>query len=763
MKLNRNILALMTLMAVATASAAGTVSGTNIENKATAEYTDPSTITTANPSGTSATSTSNTVATVVLPKPGFDIHFTSGTADAGTQNVLSSTTETATNQVPGGKVTTPYSVVNTGNIALDVNIAADTTGAITTNGTQTVQYFYATDTTYTTPITGPITLPVDDPNSTADEGIVNIIQVITIPTTADPADIYGASPEGTVTGTGIPTVTTGTPPGLTAGNGYDTGTTHYEDNKAVDTDRQFVRITLYAPNIDNGGNPPGNPSNPVDPNGNPITTPINPPITVYIPDLPGGQFDPTPGTPPTNPATGYKDPANVPIIAGVGANNQSAYPVADTNNDADVVTFTNTLKNNGTDQDQVQLFPVGAVNADGSLVAGATFDPATATFTYTDPNGNAVTVQFVDPVTGAPIPVAPPAAPGTGLSATYPTLTVPAGATAYYKTKVTYPDPDDSATTPTVIINIGADSVKDSSVVSNSTAVNTIYPAAAQFGDTTPALGAVSTPTPVQLVTPNNTFAGTGSPDATDSTAVFPMDLANTGTYPDDFRLTGTVSMMNSTGNPITVPVKYYASDGTLLPKDPNNAGAYLTPVVAAGSEIKVYAVIDVPAGTAIGDYTVNQTATGRYSTIPMSDANDIIRITPFGKVVVAKFTEKTGTAADSQYAVGNPAVVSGTVPADTTPGILNPANYDGLNPTGYKPGDTYSYQIIVKNTYNSPATNVVLSDTLSPNLTYNSATCSNGNTPTVSGQTISCPSTTLTAAGTAGATETLTISVTVK
>ena len=126
------------------------------------------------------------------------------------------------------------------------------------------------------------------------------------------------------------------------------------------------------------------------------------------------------------------------------------------------------------------------------------------------------------------------------------------------------------------------------------------------------------------------------SPADTDPTASFPMDLVNNGQYNDTFILSATTTVPGAT-------VKYFYANFTELSK--NTAGDYVSDVVAAGTELKVFAVIDVPSGTATGDYTVSQTATGYFSTIVLTDTNDIIRVTPFGKVGVAKFVAKSPTA----------------------------------------------------------------------------------------------------------------------
>ena len=91
---------------------------------------------------------------------------------------------------------------------------------------------------------------------------------------------------------------------------------------------------------------------------------------------------------------------------------------------------------------------------------------------FLNPDGTAVTVK-----TGA----------------VYPTLSVPANSTAFYQTKVTYPDLDDSNPVSKVTISIDVDSTKDAlfDPETGGTTTDKIYPAAAQFGDSTAGQGAV--------------------------------------------------------------------------------------------------------------------------------------------------------------------------------------------------------------------------------------------------------------------------------
>lgn len=691
-----HLLVLMAALAAGTAAAEGTVAGTTIENTASASFQDPAN------AGTTLTSNSNTVSTTVLPLPGFDIVYTDGTVDS---NTISTTPILTTGAVPGQKITTGYSVLNNGNVTLTVNLAADVTGAASG---QTVQYFLDANgdgvADSATPITSVI-VPVDDPSTPADEGIVKIIQVITLPTDPaliTPSSIFGASPEGTVTGTA------GADPLVTPGNGYASGTTVYEDGKAMDADLQFVRITVFAPALDN--NPNTNPGTPVDSAGNPITNPalVPPSQTVQIPtEAVGTTGDATPVVPTTGyitPGAPASDPTpgGTPIVPNVAGDIQIAYPKADTNTNPDTVVFSNNLTNTSGATDKVQLFPA---LADGTPDPAYTYNPATGTFTNAT---TGVVIRFLDPVTGAVILASTD--PNNPTAAVYPTVTVPTGSTVVYRTEVTYPDPNDSAVIAPVTVLIGADSLKDAAVVSDSTTTNTILPPSAQFGDATGTLGAVSTPAPIQTVNPGGTQSGVASPDLSDATAVFPMDVVNNGQYNDSYTLSGSVTLNLVGGGTVTVPVLYYAPDGSLLPRLSNDPASpdynkFITPVIAPGTEYKPYAVIQVPANALTGDYTVTQNAVGNYSTIPMTDTNNVIRVAPNGNVAVAKFVAKSGVTAAS-----NP-----------VNGIDNPANFTSTGATGAKPGEDITYRIIAKNNYNTTISNFFLSDTVPANTLFKS------------------------------------------
>ena len=271
------------------------------------------------------------------------------------------------------------------------------------------------------------------------------------------------------------------------------------------------------------------------------------------------------------------------------------------------------------------------------------------------------------------------------------------------------PDGNDNALVNVVGIMVGADSLKDADTKSDTTTLNLIYQGAAQFGDSTDGtLGAVPTPAPVQQVVPGaGTATNTDTNNAADNVAVFPMDVANMGAYNDSYTLSVTAV---TPGLPAGATITYVDSTGAALPT--NGADNYVTPVVAAGTEIKVYAVVTVPTGTAAGSYTLNQKAVGNYSTIVMTDLNDVIQVGAVGSVTVAKFTQDNTTAANTT----------------SQKGISNPTGFtDGT--TTVLPQGNIVYRIIGKNNYNSPVANFALNDTVPTNTTFQSAALSIGGT----------------------------------
>lgn len=699
MTVNTKILTLMAALAVGSASATptanttSTAAGTPITNVATATFTDPST-------GNAATPvSSNTVTTTVLALPGFDIVYSDGTADG---NTLSTAPKAVSNATPGQVVTTEYAAVNNGNTPLTVVLRPNTSGSA---AGLTVRYLDASGNELPKNSDGSFVLTL--PAGTA--GVVKFTQELTVPANAPANTTYGASPEGSVAGTGTDAGQNGVPSGSTLYEGQTVSSGAVVTTPAQGADLQFVRVTTFNPTLKNTPNI-ATPTNPVAPDGTTVATPpaLEP---VKIPTVASG----TPNQPaPTQPATGYpsypsnpSDPTSggTPIVPDVQGNRQVAYPRADSDNASttpsvgqtndlagttDTIIFTNDLQNSGASSDRVQLYPAGP---DGKLLAGTTFDASTSIFTLPD----GTKIRFLGPNTNQPIPV--------GAGASYPTVTAPAGSTVIYRTEVTLPDGSDATRIDAVNIVIGADSLNDAEIVADATTLNTVMQGAAQFGDSTDGvLGAVPTPAPQQSVMPSsNTSTNTSTTNDSDNVAVFPMDVANMGAYNDSFTLSATVA-----GLPSGTTITYVDSSGAALPQ--NGTGNFVTPVVAAGQELKVYAVITVPTGTAAGNYAVSQRAVGNYSTITMTDLNDVIKVGAVGAVSVAKFVQDGKAAA-------------GTTPQN---GINNPQGYTA-NTTAALPGADIVYQIIGKNSYNAPVLAFALNDTVPANTTFQSASLSIG------------------------------------
>lgn len=706
MKVNSRLIALMVAMAAGTAAAAGTTAGTVISNTATAVFEDPT-----GPAGnTSGNVTSNPVTTTVLPIPGFDIQYATTTADGTTGNDTG-----GTNSIPAAykvagliptdttkdQAATAYVAVNTGNVPnYVVNLTANTTNSpagapasvkfypaaadADNNGILTEAEVTAAD---AAPVGDPkreitsVTIPADDVNTVADEGQVKFFQVLVVPNNAASNATYAASPQGSAPA-GPGTVATNTYPAVTE----------------AASDLQFTQATTFTPavNVVPPSLVPGTTTPitttpvvvpPTGPTGTPVTDPNNP---VSPPNTPGLPSDPS--TP------GYVDPANpgTSITSNPAGDNQIAYPPADTNTTADVVTFVNTVTNTGI-ADVVNLFPTDAT--------GAPIGTNNGSGQFTLPDGTIV--KFLNPDGSAITTFGPEG---------YPTINVPAGTpgTANFQTQVTYPDSNSITNPEPTVILVGIDSLSDSGVVADGTTTNTIMPPAMQFGDATTGLG-VATVDPVitKSVSPKGaqpTGAGlvsggvVTSPETTDAAAVFPMDIVNQGEYGDSYTLTTPVVNFPNTAGGTTpaVSVKYVDSTGTELPK--NAAGNYITPVVASDEEYKVFLVVVVPDDAAAGSVTVPQTATGNYSTIVATDPNDVVQIAivntnpdpvtgnPTSGIDVDKY-QTVDTVAD-------PAVVAAPVPTAAEKNAVNAL-----------PKDTIRYAIIAKNNFNTPVKNFVLSD----------------------------------------------------
>lgn len=712
--------ALMVALAAGSASAAGTAAGTLIKNVATATFTNPV-------GGQKVSIKSNEVITQVLAKPRFDVVFADATDDGGNQNKGDTTTVVKRGFIPGSLVTTEYAVTNTGNVDLSVAIARDEDNKGAGNKDPEFVKYYAV----TADANKDGNLSQDEINQAqeitkvdvAKDGEVKFFQVIKVPASALPTDTFAASPEGKVVGTGynIAAGQNGVDPSVTLFEGQtitsDAGGANFriEKNPAENSDLQYVRVELITPAITNTPTNPGipnipvNPTNPQDPNKNP-PKPTNPGNNVVPPPTttgPVGPQTPGSGTPnkPTNPTIpnpndpntnvptkpGYTDPSRPSVtgtpIVKVDADNQAAYPVGDKDTTDDVVTFVNDTKNGGTANDQVTI----EVQKGTPLPAGVT---ATVNAVYR--NG-----QFV--------PDENPTKEGYQ-------VTIRPNETVSYTTKVTYPDNDNSPTKREPIV-VKLDVISGNNNTVKATTTDTIYPPAMLFADTSDKLGGTQV-VQTQRVVPgaannNNTSDTTNDKD---SRAVFPMDVANTGAYNDSYTLTGEVTL-----NGEKVAVKYFDKNGVELPQ--SNEGKHVTPVLAPGEEVTVYAVVDVKAGVPAGEYEVNQTAKGNYSEIEIKDTNNKIVVAAAGELVIGKFTQSPTAypiAAETEFII-----LGGTVQNNKVEkSIANPENYSASIQTSYLPGVAYNYKIIAKSFLNAQVPDLALGDIVDENLTVNSVSC---------------------------------------
>ncbi|WP_309572887.1 hypothetical protein [Deinococcus sp.] len=686
MKATPTILALMTALAVGSASAAttNTTAGQIITNQATATFTDPTSTT-----GAAATPiVSNKVETVVLPKPSFDIQYADGSVDDTTATTPAATYD-KTGVLPGATVTTAYVVVNTGNVnGYVVNIASDSTGGV---APQNVAYYLDANNDglpdSTTPITS-VTLNADDPATPADEGVVRLLQVITVSSSAPTGAQYSASPAGSAP-SGSVSVKDST--NTTTAYPYGALTESQANPGNSNGDLQYTRVKVFTPTLTAGpyDADPATPGQQA-----PTSTVVVPPsaTTVIDPNNPTS----APGTPsspsdPTQP--GYTDPAVASATGStaitVSGNVQTAYPPADADALPDVVKFKNSVTTpSGSPADTVNLFPLDPTKNVGDVGYGLPYGTNNADGSFTLPDGTIV--KFLNPDGSAATLVTSPVD-----SKKYPVVTVPAGGgTVGYITQVTYPDSNSLADPTPITVVVGVDSGNDYNLVADGSTTNRILPPALQFGDsngtqTPPTANAAAAPT--ETVTPGAAVSS-GTPTAgvsTDASAVFPMDIANPGEYADTYTLSGTVSVPLADGTTQMVSVKYVTAAGAELPK--NSAGQYITPVVDANTEYKVYAVVDIPAPAKLtlpgAPLLVSQTATSNYSNITLTDTNDRILVGAIGGITVNKY-----------QAVG------------TAPTL----NASGQATKSALPGETVYYAIVASNSYNASVKNFVLSDALS-------------------------------------------------
>lgn len=576
MKLSKLLAMTVALAACAMGTAAQAVTlrgGDRISNIAQATFLDPS-----KPASSAAmiTVSSNTVVITVNKLPLFDIVYRNGIPDGETQNALA-TTKAQTSARPGSPAVMPYVLQNLGNVDLNVNLSTLTQG-----GTATIYVDANKDGKINNNERRPVTsLPIAPEE--------NIELLVEFALSANPGDLNGATPVGVAQPANNPQA--------------ELKQNLYEDGKPQGQDLQYFRVNPVLAQLDHrtpieARNPLPNVSAAPDlPQGNPSGKVFAPPAGRTV----------TPSDPVVERRDGYFDPRTFAGIVTqtpvhiLNSTDQEAYPPADEEaTNADTVTFVDIITNTGSNDEVVTIIPA----VKGSIGSAT------------------ITKVFVD----------------GQLQPDYDSRTdgyqakIPAGKTISYLTKVTFPDDDDAATQRQPIVVVNSLVPVDQPNTRLPTVTNTVHPPAMRFGDATEALGGDRTLNPIHSIDPMQAPMDIiDNPNFVDERAVFPMEIANTGSYPDSYKLSGE---QVSGGK-----VAYYDEKGNLLPK--NLAGEYVTPVLQPGQELKIYAVKDAEPEIAIGTYTVTQKATSHYSNIVKQDINDQIRVAGMS-FVAGKFVQTT-------------------------------------------------------------------------------------------------------------------------
>jgi trimeric autotransporter adhesin len=169
--------------------------------------------------------------------------------------------------------------------------------------------------------------------------------------------------------------------------------------------------------------------------------------------------------------------------------------------------------------------------------------------------------------------------------------------------------PGNAAVSNTCTVNLKAASTTDTTKTDPTTDTLTVTQAAsALFGHSNGAVGAnaITVGTAVTLAGDPNSFV------------VFPQDVVNLGGSSDSFNLSGSISFPLVGGGTSAVSVRYYPAsadanaDGILTATEIANATTISNSgSIASSSEIKVFAVVNIPSTAAASSaLTVSQTAT---------------------------------------------------------------------------------------------------------------------------------------------------------
>ena len=675
------ILSLMLALAAGSASAvsAGTTAGTSISNVATASFTDPAT-------GTPATPVASTpVVTTVTALTGFDINYTAGTDDTSptTGPFPSGYDKPNTPALTAGvqtQVATTYTVVNNSNIdnyVVEIVPAVSTPSGSPALTAANVKYYKAGTTSFVPANELPVSPSTNKPYVVLNNGSqLDIVQVVTIPAGAAAGSQYSASPNGTAVASAGATNTNypggnGTT-GVAAGAPATTYAAYAESSNqntpgtpATNGDLEYTHITIATATL--------TPKSPAD--TDPKTPAVTPPATPPTGPTPPPTIPTTNPTynPPVNPAGTPQNTPGTVIVVDPVSGDQKAYPKSDADANPDVVTFVSDIKNGANVPDQVIIKPD---------LSGL---PAGTTIKVLDKAGNILTET--SPGSGKYVVPYDPANPAT--------LT-PAGGTATYQLVVTYPDSDSVTPDPVISVPVGIFSgVVVPSATPLATSNFTIYPPNLVFGDTQTAPAAPNPAPAVQQTVIPGAATSVTSNSQTDSSAVFPMSVKNTGTYDEAYTLSAPAVVFKdaSGANLPAATVTYYDSTGTALP-------AGVTPIIPVGQTANFYAVVNVPATAAVTtgpagsnpEPKLTQTATGNYSGDTATDINDYITVGYLSgsRIGVVKTQSVTPVAPHANAGVA-------------TPYAATPANAAPL--------DALNYRIVATNNYNGPVANFRLSD----------------------------------------------------
>lgn len=374
--------------------------------------------------------------------------------------------------------------------------------------------------------------------------------------------------------------------------------------------------------------------------------------------------DTTPGD--TTPDTIYPGGTTLPGGTNpVPADEQQAIGKCTTG--TQTVTFTNTVTNTGNRDDIFKL-------------------------TVTQPTGTTVTLLDTS---GNPITQTP-----SLKAATYDangTMTA-AGGSYSFLVRVTY----DGCLTAPATVNVTATSTNNPSI--SDTTKDTILTPGLSFGDPTPTPG--GDPTPVGTP-PTGVPGNPGTPiDQTKCTGTgtltyVPMEIANLGTAPDLYNVSGTALIKLVSGSTVTTNLTYYkdvnengkydAGTDTAL-TDTNGDGVADTGYIAPNTEVKLIATLLVPCDAASQVITLNQVAKSPVTGVTVTDPNDTVTV---GQSPVAQPEKKVDLAEA-------------------------------------KPGDTLTYTIIGKNTSNGNITKAMVCDTVPANTSFVSWTATSNATGTI-------------------------------